>query len=292
MKILVTGHSGFIGTHLIKKLQIENTVLTTNKNNGRRINVLEKSQLLDIDDVDAVIHLASKTSVSDSISNPYDTYYTNMVGTLNILDYAVKRKIKNIINISTYTYGNPKYMPVDENHPLSPHSPYNKSKLISEKLCEYYSEDYKLNIVTLRPFYIYGPSNNSSFVSSAIRKVINNEKVILSKKNTRRDFLFVDDFVNLVHKILLNFPEGYNVYNVGYGKSYSLEDILRVIESIINKKISIEYDSSFRPNDVVEMVADIGKVMKEFEWRPIIDIDEGLRLTIDRYSQMIKNEKC
>ena len=292
MKILVTGHTGFIGTNLVKKLQNDHTVLPTNKNNGRRINVLEKSQLLDIDDVDAVIHLASKTSVSDSISNPYDTYYTNMVGTLNILDYAVKRKIKNIINISTYTYGNPKYIPIDENHPLSPHSPYNKSKLISEKLCEYYSEDYKLNIVTLRPFYIYGPSNNSSFVSSAIRKVINNEKVILSKKNTRRDFLFVDDFVNLVHKILLNFPEGYNVYNVGYGKSYSLEDILRVIESIINKKISIEYDSSFRPNDVVEMVADIGKVMKEFEWRPIIDIDEGLRLTIDRYSQMIKNEKC
>ncbi|TVP41696.1 NAD-dependent epimerase/dehydratase family protein [Candidatus Nitrosocosmicus arcticus] len=289
MKILVTGHTGFIGTSLVKKLQSNYTVLTTNKNNGRRINVLEKSQLLDIDEVDTVIHLASKTSILDSISNPYDTYYTNIVGTLNILDYAIKRKIKNIINISTYTYGNPKYIPIDENHPLCPHSPYNKSKLISEKLCKYYSEDYKLNIVTLRPFYIYGPSHNSSFISSAIRKVMNNEKVILSKKNTRRDFLFVDDFVNLVHKILLNFPEGYNVYNVGYGKSYNLEDILRVIESIINKKISIEYNSSFRPNDVVEMVADIGKVMKKFEWSPTIDINEGLKLTIDRYSQMIKD---
>ena len=118
-----------------------------------------------------------------------------------------------------------------------------------------------------------------------------NEKVILSKKNTRRDFLFVDDFVDLVHKILLNFPEGYNVYNVGFGKSYSLEHILWIIESIINKKISTEYDSTFRPNDVVEMVADIGKAMKEFEWRPLIDINEGLRLTIDRYSKMIKDER-
>ncbi len=291
MNILVTGHTGFIGTNIVKKLQNEYTILPTNKNNAQRMNVLEKSQLLDFDEVDAVIHLASKTSISDSISNPYDTYYTNMVGTLNILDYAVKRKIKNIINISTYTYGNPKYIPIDESHPLSPHSPYNKSKVISEKLCKYYSEDYKLNIVTLRPFYIYGNSYNSSFISSTIRKVINNEKVILSNKNTRRDFLFVDDFVMLVHKILLNFPEGYNVYNVGYGKSYSLEDILRVIESIMNKKISIEYDSSIRPNDVSEMVADIGKVTKEFEWMPTIDIDEGLRLTIERYSQMIENEK-
>lgn len=291
MKILITGHSGFIGTHIVKKLQSHYTVITTNKNN-ERINVLEESQFLDIDDVGIVIHLAAKTSILDSISNPYDTYFTNIVGTLNILNYAERRKIKNIINISTYQYGNPKYIPIDEKHPLNPHSPYNKSKLISENLCKYYSEDYKINIVTLRPFCIYGPSRNSSFISSTIRKVMNNEIVILSQKNTSRDFLFIDDFVNLVHKILLNFPKGYNVYNVGYGKSYILEDVLKMIESILNKKILLEYDSSFRPNDVVGMVADIGKVAKEFGWNPNTDIYEGLKLTIDRYYQMIRNEKC
>ncbi|WP_458747518.1 NAD-dependent epimerase/dehydratase family protein [Candidatus Nitrosocosmicus sp. T] len=285
MNILVTGHKGFIGTNLVKKLQGNYTVLPTNKNSGQRINILEKNQLLDINDVDVVIHLASKTSIVDSISNPYDTYYTNMVGTLNILDYAVNRQIKNIIYISTYLYGNPKYLPIDENHPLSPHSPYNKSKLISEKLSEYYSEDYKLNIVTLRPFLIYGPSHNSSFISTAIRKVMNNEKVILSKKNTYRDFLFVDDFVDLIQKILPNFPGGYNVYNVGYGKSYSLEEVLTVIECILNKKIAVEYDYSLRPNDIVEMVSNIDKVMKQFKWKPTIDIYEGIRLTIDRYSR-------
>ncbi|MDN5846758.1 MAG: SDR family oxidoreductase, partial [Candidatus Nitrosocosmicus sp.] len=208
--------------------------------------------------------LAAKTSIPDSISVPYDTYYTNFVGTLNVLEYALRKKIKNIINVSTYIYGNPKYSPIDENHPLGPHSPYNKSKLISEKLCEYYAEDYKLNIVTLRPFCIYGPSHNSTFLSLVIRKVINNEKVILSNKNIRRDFVFVDDFVNLVYRILLDFPEGYNVYNVGYGKSYTLEEILREIECIINKKIAFEYDYSFRPNDIGEMVADIDKVQKQF----------------------------
>ena len=170
MNILVTGHTGFVGTNLVKKLQDNFTVVSTNKNSGQRIDVLEKSQLLDIDDVDTVIHLASKTSIVDSISNPYDTYYTNMVGTLNILDYAVNKQINNIINISTYTYGNPRYLPIDENHPLNPHSPYNKSKLISEELCKYYSEDYKLNVITLRPFQIYGSSHNSSFISLAIRK--------------------------------------------------------------------------------------------------------------------------
>jgi UDP-glucose 4-epimerase len=287
LKILVTGHNGFIGTHLVRKLQSEFTVLTGSKNEDQPINVLEKNRLLDLERVDTVIHLAAKTSIANSISNPYDTYYTNMVGTLNILDYAVKKKIRNVIYISTYIYGFPEYLPIDENHPLRPHSPYNKSKLISENLCKYFSEDEKLNVVTLRPFYIYGPSNNSSFVSSVVKKVMNNEKVTLSNKNTRRDFLFVDDFTNLVYEILFNFPDGYHVYNVGYGKSHSLEDILRVIESITNKKITVEYDSSFRTNDVVEMVADIDKVISKFKWRPTIDIEQGLRLTIDRYSQTI-----
>ena len=115
--------------------------------------------------------------------------------------------------------------------------------------------------------------------------------MILGQRNTRRDFLFVDDFVNLVHKILRNFPEGYNVYNVGSGKSYSLEEILRIIESIVNKKISTEYDFSLRPNDIHETVADIGKVKKEFEWRPTTNIEVGLRLTIEKYSQMINTRK-
>jgi UDP-glucose 4-epimerase len=288
LKILVTGHNGFIGTHLVQKLQGDFTVVTNSKNN-ERLNVLEKSQLSDLDGVGTVVHLAAKTSIPNSISNPYDTYYTNVVGTLNILDYAVRKKINNIIYISTYVYGHPRYIPINENHPLSPHSPYNKSKMISEKLCKFYSEDYKLNVVTLRPFYIYGFSHNSSFVSSIIRKVINNEKIVLSRKNTQRDFLYVDDFINLVYKILINFPEGYHVYNVGYGKSYTLEDILEVVGSITNKKIDVQYDSSFRPNDVSEMVADINKVVREFEWKPTIDIKEGIRLTIDRYIKHLKN---
>ncbi len=288
MKILVTGHDGFIGTHLVQKLQGDFTVVTNSKNN-ERLNVLEKSQLSDLDAVDTVVHLAAKTSIPNSISNPYDTYYTNVVGTLNILDYAVRKKINNIIYISTYVYGHPRYIPINENHPLSPHSPYNKSKMISEKLCKFYSEDNKLNVVTLRPFYIYGFSHNSSFVSSIIRKVINNEKIVLSRKNTQRDFLYVDDFINLIYKILINFPEGYHVYNVGYGKSYTLEDILEIIGSITNKKIDVQYDSSFRLNDVSEMVADINKVVREFEWKPTINIEEGMRLTIDRYIQHLKN---
>jgi UDP-glucose 4-epimerase len=277
----VTGNTGFIGNYLMKKLKNYPAIDTLNKFSNQRIDILNKDQLLDLKRVDSIVHLAAKTSIPNSLSTPYDTYYTNFVGTLNILNYALKKKIKNIINISTYVYGEPQYIPIDENHPTNPHTPYNKSKLLSEKLCEYYSEDFGINIVTLRPFSIYGPSNNSSFIPTVVKKVLRHEKVVLSKKNTRRDFLFVDDFCTLLYKILLDFPNGYNLYNVGFGRSYSLEEIIKKISKLTNENIDIQYDPSIRPNDILEMVADISKVEEKFKWKPVIKIEEGLKITIN-----------
>lgn len=288
VKILVTGHTGFIGSYLLDRLKGKYSFVTSAKVHGKRIDVLNKDELESFQDLDVIIHLASKTSISDSISNPYDTYYTNIVGTLNILNSAVKNNIKKIINVSTYLYGNPTYLPIDENHALAPHSHYNKSKLISENLCKYYSEDFKLNVVTLRPFYVYGYSHKSSFLSAVIKKILNDETVVLSNKNVQRDFLFVYDFVNLIDKVLCNFPKGYNVYNVGTGKSYSLEEVLKIIEDIVGKKTILKYDYSLRPNDITEMVANINKVMNEFKWKPTVDIYNGIRITIEKYHQAYK----
>ncbi|HKR72718.1 MAG TPA: NAD-dependent epimerase/dehydratase family protein [Candidatus Nitrosocosmicus sp.] len=281
MEVLVTGHSGFVGNHLLRKLKNHPTIVTPKKFDNKRIDILNKDQLFDLQRVDTVVHLAAKTSIPNSFSMPYDTYYTNFVGTLNILDYALRKKIKNIINVSTYVYGEPQYIPIDENHPTNPHTPYNKSKLLSEKLCEHYSEDFGINIVTLRPFSIYGPANNSSFIPTVVRKLFRREKVILSKKNTRRDFLYVDDFCTLVYRILLDFPDGYHIYNVGFGRSYSLEDIVEKISLLTHENIDIQYDPSLRPNDISEMVADIDKVKKKFDWTPVTKIEEGLQLTIN-----------
>ena len=98
-------------------------------------------------------------------------YYTNISGTLNVLDFARDRKIKKIINNKYLCIRKTSYLPIDEKHPINPHTPYNKSKVISENLCKYYSQDYGINIVTLRPFYIYGPlSNPLSFISTIIHK--------------------------------------------------------------------------------------------------------------------------
>lgn len=292
IKILITGNRGFVGTNLIKKLKNTFYIVPTDKDAFQRIDILKKNHLDELEKTDVIIHLASKTSIPGSINDPYQTYNTNIIGTLNILEFARENKINKIINIGTYIYGKPKYFPIDEKHPVKPHSPYTKSKLIAEKLCEYYTEDYGIDIVTLRPFYLYGPSPNElSFIPSIIQQIKQGGRVILSNRNTKRDFLFIDDFIDLIYKILFNFPKGYNAYNVGFGQSSSLEKVVDIIKKILGINIIIEYDSSIRPNDIVDMVADISSLQKLYGWKPKIDIETGLRLTLDDIISKVTTNK-
>lgn len=113
----------------------------------------------------------------------------------------------------------------------------------------------------------------------SLNKLKKNGKVKLSGKKVKRDFLFVTDFVNLIEKILQDFPKGYNIYNVGYGKSYSLNQVAERLARLFGMKIEIEFSKVTRP-DVSDMVADIRKVSKEFNWKPTIDIKKGLQLIV------------
>lgn len=288
MKVLITGDKGFIGTNLTKRLKNEKAIIISHQEN-ESIDILNKNLFSFVKDVDTIIHLAAKTSIKNALNAPYDTYYTNILGTLNVLDFARSHNIKNIVNISTYVYGKPLYLPIDEKHALNPHTPYNKSKIISENLCKHYSQDYGLNVITLRPFYVYGPfSNPSTFVSSVIKQIKENGQVILSQKFTKRDFLFIEDFINLLIKILTNFPSGYSLYNVGYGESHSLEEVIQIVEDITNLSIPIIYDTKLRPNDITDMIADIKKVSKSFDWIPLINLRDGLKITLDSYDLCFK----
>jgi UDP-glucose 4-epimerase len=279
-KVLVTGSKGFVGTHLCKYLKENGIQVVTTLNKQKPIDVTNMDNLLAIDRVDAIVHLAAKTSISDSFKEPSETYYTNFVGTLNVLEFAKKRNIKKFIYVSTYVYGQPLYLPVDEKHSVNPHSPYNNSKLLAEKICQNYSHYFGINIATLRPFYVYGPNcRNRSLIPSIIQQIKMNGKVKLSGKKVKRDFLFVTDFVNLIEKILQYFPKGYNTYNVGYGKSYSLNQVAEVLARLFGMKIEIEFSKVTRP-DISDMVADIRKVSKEFNWKPTIDIKKGLQIIV------------
>jgi nucleoside-diphosphate-sugar epimerase len=287
-QVLLTGGKGFIG-NLLRKRLLEKGKAVIDKyttNGSRELDITNLCQLHTIEgNVSAIVHLAAKTSIANSLRCPHDTYFTNLTGTLNVLEFARAKKVDNFLNVSSYVYGQPKYLPIDETHPLSPHSPYNKSKVIAEKLCESYSVDYNMDITTLRPFYIYGPNARpGSLIYSVVEQIRKNGKVYLSGEFTKRDFLFVDDFLRLVEIILENFPEGYNVYNVGHGTSHTIKEVAEKIAQIMDKDIIINYrhnigDTGYQ--DVTEMECDITKVTRAFNWKPETCLDKGLQLSVE-----------
>lgn len=280
--MFVTGSNGFIGKPLSKHLaNCGCCVVPGYRNEETKLDITDMKQLISLEEIpNAVIHLAAKSSVNASLQSPYQTYFTNLLGTLNLLEFARVNNVKKFVNVSTYVYGQPQYVPVDEKHPARPHSLYHQSKMVAEQLCENYSYNFGIDIVTLRPFYVYGPGCRPySFIPSIIRQIEENGKVVLSGENTRRDFLFIDDFVRLIPLILQKFPKGYNVYNVGYGEGHTLREVTEFIAKILKQKIIIDCDARIRPGDVTDMVADIKKVSTAFNWKPSVDWKEGLELT-------------
>lgn len=131
-KVLITGREGFVGKPLYRHLlELGINIVGNSTNPKMKIDVTDINQLHALENgAQAVIHLAAKTSVKDSFNNPYEVYRTNLIGTLNVLEFCKSRNIKKFIYMSSYVYGQPKYLPVDEKHPVNPHSPYHKSKLL------------------------------------------------------------------------------------------------------------------------------------------------------------------
>ena len=141
-KILVTGSNGFIGRQVIKRLNKSEVI--SDSINTKRINLQNLEEVMKLNRSDIVIHLGGKTQKELDWN---DYFINNVIGTLNILEYCIRKNVKKIIFVSTYVYGNPKYSPVDEKHVINPHNTYTKSKYLAEKLCELYSKNFDLNNV-------------------------------------------------------------------------------------------------------------------------------------------------
>jgi UDP-glucose 4-epimerase len=287
-RILVTGANGFIGKHLCKRLTENGFIIADGKSRSKQrpLDVTDLGQLASAcKDVDTVIHLAGRTSIKRSLQDPYKTYFINYMGALNLLEASRLTNVKRLINVSTFVYGQPHDIPIKEKHRIDPHSPYTKSKLLAEMICQYYSCDFDIDVVTLRPFQIYGwGARPDSFIPSVIQQIARKGEVSLNGKNVRRDFLFVDDFVDLIVAILNNFPNGYNVYNVGFGKSHTLEKIAKILADQMNKRIKINYEEANPSPSGTNMQADITKVSEAFRWKPRVTIEEGLKYTLERGS--------
>ena len=291
-KILITGHSGFIGQYLVKSLKEKYEVIGISRKifDADIINIqkdIRKINIKDIpEDVNCIIHLAGLTDVYYCQENSSKCFDVNVGGTQNMLEIAKQRKSKFIFISSSHIYGNPKKLPILETQKAKPISNYAYSKLNSEILCESYSKNYNLDVSIARIFSVYGPASPPHHViTKIIKNLINKEKIKLGNLFPKRDFIYIQDVVSAI-EILVKKTNGFNIYNIGTGNSSSISDLIEMLSKITNKNAEIETDiSKIRKNEVKEIRSDISKMMK-LGWKPKYDLNKGLKLTV---KQILKN---
>ena len=237
---------------------------------------------------DTLFHLAGITNIQKSFANPTDVYFTNYVGTLNALEWSRINDVQKMIYVSTFVYGVPQYLPVDENHPTAPNSPYSQSKLLGEELCAAYCKDYGLDVVILRLFNIYGPGQKGDFLIPEIMRQLSGGIAVIGDPHPRRDFLYVGDAVDALIAASASGERGCNIFNIGSGKSYSAGEIAEMLVDIYRHytgdRASIKYTYAKRKSEVSETIANIHKAEKVLRWSPRIDIKTGLSYTLRAYS--------
>jgi GDP-4-dehydro-6-deoxy-D-mannose reductase len=294
-EILVTGSSGFIGNYLVHQLLNQNyKVFGISKRKQKSFeNFISHS--VDISKVtnsklrnnfSKIIHMAALSDVDYCNLNPSKCYEINVNGTQNMLEIARKNDSEFIFLSSSHVYGNSKNIPISETESNSPLSHYAASKKMSEILCETYSLTYGLDIRIARIFSVYGPnSSKSNLVFNIINQVIHNSQITLGNTTPKRDFIFIDDVIRGLLSIINSKKKGYNVYNLGTGRSTSIIDLINMILDFSNKKMRvISKKDKIRKNDVFDVCANISKMSSNFNWKPQVTLKKGLEITCKYYN--------
>lgn len=287
-KILVTGASGFLGKQLCNSLiSKKKDVIGIVRKNYKSDFPIQKCDILkirDFYDVSCIVHLAAMVDVKKCERFPHQCFETNVYGTKNILDIARKFDSKVLFSSTGHIYGCPSHLPVSESDPRKPLSFYSYSKSSSEMLCELYSKKYGLDITIIRNFSVYGPTSPTySVIYNIINKIINNKTIKISNFDIKRDFIYIDDVVSAFNLLLKKKIKGFSIFNVGSGKSISIENLAKKLIKISNKKISIiKTEQKNIEDDVPEIFAKTTKLQK-LGWSPKFTLDEGLKKTYDYF---------
>ena len=273
-KVLVTGANGFIGKPLVKALELEDIyVITLNSNDG---DIANKDTWKKLSAVDTVIHLAGRSYVPDSWKDPAGFIDTNVNGTRLALDYCKKYQSK-LIFVSAYIYGNPEKLPIHELDRLSPNNPYALSKYIAERLCQFYSSHWNIAVTVIRPFNVFGPEQRQDFLIPKILKQIKESNIIqVNNLEPRRDYVYIDDLIQALVNAL-KVTGGFNVVNIGSGVSYSVRELIDIIQDVVGTNLPVYSKKIIRKQEIYEVQADIRMADKLLNWKPRYDLTCGIK---------------
>ncbi len=279
MKILITGGGGFIGKVLNSYLvKFDYDVLSLG--DEIKIDLVNELSVKKLPKFDVIIHLGAKSFVPDSFSQPDFFYKNNINSTINVLEKA-KTDNSKVIFLSTYVYGHPDYLPINENHKVSPLNPYTESKYICERLCVAYNRDFGVPITIFRPFNVYGPGQASSFFIPQVLNQLSGKIINLKDSRPRRDFIYVDDVVNAIEKsIFLDPLGGVYVFNLATGVSTSVRDIVEIILKYSHQKPEVIFSNEYRKGEILDTVADITRIKSTLNWNYKYDIELGLKSVV------------
>ena len=305
-KILITGATGFIGSHLTELYVKKGFKVTAfdRYNSNYNLGCLEYSKfkekinfefgdIRDYDFVskvikknDIVIHLAALVGIPYSYISPLAYFKTNVEGTYNILEASKNHNIRQVILTSTSeTYGTAKYVPMDEKHPLFAQSPYAASKISADQLALSYWNSFKLPIKIIRPFNTFGPRQSSrAIIPTIILQAMNNKTIKLGNLNPTRDFLFVKDTANAFLHLMRNKSLLGKVVNVGSGSEISIKKLAFDIKKILNSKSKIIVEKKrvrSKSSEVLRLKCNNNLIKKHTNWKLSTKFKVGLIKTID-----------
>ena len=271
-KILVTGATGFLGRHLVAAL--ESRGLAVRQHSSPDGDIANCS--LPMEDVGQVFHLAARSYVPESWQDPRSFYQTNLMGTVNVLEHC-RRSQASLTLLSSYVYGQPRRLPIAEDHPLSAANPYSHSKILAEEAARFYEQSFGLTLVIVRPFNIYGPGQRGSFlIPKIVRQVLDAsvEVVRVQDLRPRRDYLYVEDAVAFLVALLGSNIRG--VFNIGSGRSASVEEVIQLVNLAAGVSKPVASAGEERPGEIMDVVADTARAAAELNWRPSTSLADGI----------------
>lgn len=312
--VLITGGAGFIGSHLVEEYLTNKavkvvvyddfstgTIENLNEIKDKRLKIV-KGSILDAATLNNVVqkekiniieHLAAELEVYTGIRDTEKDARINILGTLNVLNIALKNRVEKVLFASSgAVYGEAKYLPIDEEHPLEPHWPYGVSKLSAERYVIQYHKLFGLNTTAFRYGIVYGPREWFGRVLTMFIKRIfleNKSPVVFGEGLQTRDFVYVKDIAR-AHMLAIEKPEATGkVFNLGSQKGISIRELAMMLLKMADKKLDIIYDnpqegsaSRFQPErirlqgELKNFVLDCRKAKEILGWQPQTDFADGL----------------
>jgi dTDP-glucose 4,6-dehydratase len=306
--VLVTGAGGFIGGHLVERLvrdgaRVRALVRYNSRNERGTLDWMAPEavrdvevvlgDLRDVESVDqtiagteVVFNLAAQIAIPYSFVNPRDFFETNVLGTLNVATRALAHGVERVVHTSTSeVYGTAREIPITEDHPIEPQSPYAASKVGADKLMDSYHRSFALPVTILRPFNTYGPHQSArAVIPTIVSQALEGDTLRLGSLDPRRDLTFVADTVDGFVRAAGSPDAVGRTVQLGTGHDVSVADVVQTVGEILGKELNVTHDPErIRPeaSEVMRLISSPRLAAELLGWTPQVDLAEGLRRTVE-----------